>query len=387
MIKTLNYDFSEFLSIIARIQKNNGKCSKDLYDLRKELCKFFDESKCTNVIFTRNTDKIFFGMNVVALIEPNNINAIYHSDDEFIINEYIVEIDSKLLSEELNLNTSEILAILLHEVGHLVNNNTPIDKVRSTMDVYLTNTDDILPIKKTAQYNEILVFATLDLLHKYTSLFEKDLHKEIIADEFVIKCGYGDELQSALNKIVKNKYSLVNNVDDKLSVFKWTMRLYKDIKHRRIPAIMALKRASKLTGSELQKRQYATLLDAVNRVETETPLLEFSFDNMKRKYLDKINKIKIKGIRGLKDDLYEIRVMAKNVDLYDDALIIIRRINTNMSIIEDFLSENQDLDDATKQEMLDILSDYSDIRSKLVTKDLVKEKQILNITYPTINQK
>ena len=103
-------------------------------------------------------------------------------------------------------------------------------------------------------------------------------------------------------------------------------------------------------------------------------------------YKDRIDRIKYKGVKGLKEDYYELALRAKNVDLTDEALIILRRINSNMSIIQDYL-DTDGLDDKTRDEVFEILEMYDELRVKLLKKDLWKEKQLFNITYPDIKQR
>lgn len=383
-MKTVYYNFDKFIEILNDIKYDNAK-SSDLNKLKHELNRFFKGQKCREVIYTKNTDKVFFGMCVSPIINDEDIVKILDTDDKYMINEYYLELDSKLFESDLGLTNKELLAVLLHEVGHMVNTDEPVNNARSVLDLYLSKTNSSLDIAESINQKAILGFGLRDVMRKTISIFEKNQAEEITADEFVYKCGYGDELQTALNKIVKNRNSIVNERDSKLSMFVWSISLYKNIKMQRIPALRLIKKAKQISCSELQRRDLERLERNINELNISSTN-ESSFDYLKKSYLDRINRIKYKGVKGLKEDYYELALRAKNVDLTDEALVILRRINSNISIIQDYL-DTVDLDDSTRDEVFEILELYNDLRNKLMKKDLFKEKQLFNIVYPDIKQK
>lgn len=387
-MKTIYYNFTEFIEILNDIRNQGGR-SSDLNRLKNELNRFFKGQKCREVIYTKNTDKVFFGMSVSPIMKDDDVVMILNSDEKYIINEYYLELDSKLFGTDLRLTNKELLAVLLHEVGHMVNTTEPVDNARTALDLYLTKTKSNLDIAESINQKAILSFGLRDVMKKSISIFEKDQSEEITADEFVYKCGFGNELQSALNKIVKNRNSIVNSRDNKLAIFMWSISLYKNIKLQRIPALRLIKKGKQISSSELQKRDLERLernLKGIDFSVNEVTSLSEAGDGLKKLYMERVSRIKSKGIKSLKDDYYELAMRAKNIDLTDEALIILRRINSNMSIIQDYL-ESENLDDRTRQEAFEILEQYEDLRQKLIKKDLYKEKQLFNIIYPDIKQK
>lgn len=383
-MKTIYYNFSEFIEIINDIRYGNGKGS-DLNRLKNELNRFFKGQKCKEVLYTNNTDKVFFGMCVSPIMRDEDVVTILDSDIKFMINEYYLELDSKLFDEELNLTNTEILSVLLHEVGHMVNTTEPVDNARTTLDLYLAKTHSSLDIAESINQKAILAFGLRDVMRKTISIFEKDQFEEITADEFVYKCGYGDELESALNKIVKKRNSIANDRDNKLAMFMWSVALYKNLKLQRIPALRLIKKGKQITHSQLQKKDLERLERNIKAIDFSA-IDEAGLDGLKKLYKDRIDRIKYKGVKGLKEDYYELALRAKNVDLTDEALIIIRRINSNISIIQDYL-DTAEMDESTRNEVFEILEMYDSLRMKLLKRDLFKEKQLFNIVYPDIKQK
>ena len=146
-----------------------------------------------------------------------------------------------------------------------------------------------------------------------------------------------------------------------------------------------IKKGKQISCSELQKRELHALENNIKAIDLSVAN-ESSVDGLKKLYMDRVNRIKYKGVKGLREDYYELALRAKNVDLTDEALIILRRINSNIAIIQDYL-DSDNLDDKTRAEVFEILEMYDELRQKLMKKDLFKEKQLFNIMYPDIQQR
>lgn len=138
-MRSINYDFRPINDIYAHMIAKGEADLSDLNNLKKELNKFFKDSKCTNVYYTENTDKMFFGMRVAANINADDIYDYLTAEKEERIGSYMIEIDSKLLNPLMALKPEELTAITLHEVGHMVNDTTPITNARNYLTSYLAD--------------------------------------------------------------------------------------------------------------------------------------------------------------------------------------------------------------------------------------------------------
>ena len=98
-MRTIRYDFSEFNNIMYQIKNNPS--SDNMNSLKKELNKFFKDSKCQGVIYTNNTDKLFFGMCVMPVIDGNRAVRILQDDNNERIDSYYLELDSRLFDPML----------------------------------------------------------------------------------------------------------------------------------------------------------------------------------------------------------------------------------------------------------------------------------------------
>lgn len=383
MRPNLNYDFSEFERIMSSI-KTGGASSSKLNDLKSELNHFFNDSQCKDVIYTNNTDKLFFGMSVIPDIDGEDTVKILQSNEPYRISKYYLELDSKLFSPTLGLSAKELVAVLLHEVGHLVKDTKPIDEVRTAIDVYLAKNNENLVISKSVHYREILAFGIKDSVRKFVSLFEyKD--DEILADEFVYMYGYGKELESAFRKLINNSYIVNKNVDNKLIVMTWTLRLYKDVKLKRIPALKALNKGKMFNPSRFEKREIDNIMRRLNRIDDDA-LLESAVDTLKTKYNATLKQIKYKGIRSLEDDLYEYNMRIRNVEDEDDALYLLRNINTRIAIIDDYIAAEK-LDEGERDRWLDLIEKFQKVRDQLAKKTVYRAKYTgIYVNYPEIKK-
>ena len=86
-MKTIYYDFSEFIEILHDIRDHNGR-SSDLNKLKNELNRFFKGQRCREVLYTNNTDKVFFGMSVLPIMNDEDVVYILNSDNDYIVKEY-----------------------------------------------------------------------------------------------------------------------------------------------------------------------------------------------------------------------------------------------------------------------------------------------------------
>lgn len=331
MERYIKYDFSDLETIMFNFK--NDQSSSRLRAIKDELNRFFKDSVCREVIFTKNYDKMFFGMCVMPYLDGDTAIEIITNNNKKRITSYFIEIDSKLL--ELDLTAKELVAVLLHEVGHLVNDSRPIEEVRNALNIYLGKNNDHLVITDSIHYRDLLAYALKDSLRKVTSLFFKE-DEEIIADEFAVACGYGPELESAYSKIVRKSGTINRDVRNKLLVMQWTLRIYKDIKIRRIGAIRTLNRAKSLSSSTLEKREIVTISNAINQIDDDA-LIQESTNFLMRKTNEIYKNFKYKGMRSLEDDLYEYNLRVKNVDDQEDALMVLRQINLRLAMIDDYM--------------------------------------------------
>lgn len=371
-----NFNFQTMEYALFTIRENRTMTST----LKTELNKFFPKVKCIDVLYTENTDKLFFGMRVYPVINSEDIVDVLKDDKPLIINGYYVELDSKLFDPMLNLSERELTAMLLHEVGHIVYDTQTIDEVKKQVDMYLAASDDYLSDKYSKGYKEVLAYAMKDSIIKIGSIFSKVGNYEIIADTFVSACGYGPDLASAFRKISRSSIYLNKNVDNRLIAISWALRLKNEFNTSRLPAIKTLNKAKQLTSSKLEERELTYVSNSLNKMQD--PINESIIDDMKNRFSKKINDFKIKGIKAIKADAYEMNVRVRCATTQEDLLYIIRTLNTDIAILKDYLAE-----DITKEEREDVMKTLQymyEVRDIAAKQKVVQSDSLIQVVYPEL---
>lgn len=377
------YDFrgmSEAFYLIREYVKypsNRASLTEGVISLKNELNRFFHDSKCVECMFTENYDKPFFGMCIMPVLKSDDTYEYIQGDKKYRINEYYVEVDSKLFDEMLDLTGEEFIAIVLHEIGHMVNDANPIEVFKKNMMNYVTQ-NGVIRSTSNVNYREILLFGIKDCIRKMDSIFEKK-DDETLADEFVIAHGYGPALESALTKIVDHTGSLNKGVTNNFLVMGWTLRLYQDIKNRRIPALYLLRKMKELTPSHLEREELYKLEVRLRRIDDDAII-----GNYIQESGTILSNLKRKGIRGYEDDYYELALQTKAVQREDDALIILHKINSRIRVLEDYI-EDEEMNAKDQKRWDDLLNKYIKLRDTLSNKTLqADDYSRIIVNYPQI---
>lgn len=380
--KNINYDFSEFLNTFADMKQRHTATPSDLKVLKDELNKFFKDSTCKEVLYTNNTDKMFFGMKIIAMIDADDIYDYLVEDEPVRIGKYIIEIDSHLLNPILDLTERELLAILLHEVGHMVGDTTPIENARRELNSYLAANKDHIRIAQSIHYKEFLAYGLKDYLSKQQSMFYTSDASEILADEFAMSYGFSNDLSHAYSKITSNNMKLYENSEvSKFAVFAWTLNLYNNLKTRRIGALHTLSRAKQLTGSRLEKLELDNVMRRIKRIDDDI-LVEAS--SIHSKLREKLKKHRLNNMRTIDSTMYELSMQIRNVEDEDDALYLMRQLNNNIAIIDEY-KNSPDCDNQEVQKWNNLMDKFIQLRDKLSSTVVYKNKTYgIFVQYPDI---
>ena len=188
----------------------NGDREKGITDLGKGLSDFLKKDISVKVIPTKKT-KQFFAMciipsvstidKIISLIANNKGTISAISSLWKKTNNWTVEIDEKLLSG--NFSVRELTAIALHECGHVIQTNSIPNRISTIIQLQIAeaSTSDSTSLRSKA----FSKFLSIPIVHVCTCGDGDSIKKELKADKFAAKCGYGNELISAINKL--NNYA------------------------------------------------------------------------------------------------------------------------------------------------------------------------------------
>lgn len=366
-----NYDFNDLLTIIDSLKQDADP--DVLRNFAYELNMFFRDVKCEGVLYTNNTDLDFFGVYVQPVLKEKDVYPLLISDYTTTIEKYYVELDSKLFNPLLGLTNREILAIILHDIGSMINSSGPIDRAVKEIDLYLDTTNDVLRTTDNINYVAILTFGLKDLLHKLTSIFTADLTSNVAIDDFIMSCGFINELNSAISKLKKFGYlNMFSEGGSPSAIIAWTIRIYNDIKGQRIRTIRLLRKAASYTPVRLVKREMNHMITALSRID-DSSILESVFDDVKMKYQSMTKKFTMSSIKDIEEDYYDYAVTLQNVNDEDDALLLLHRINSRMSVIDGILNDdNPQISDRERKAFADLYERYNKLRNDVVAKKVYK---------------
>ena len=378
----INYDFSNLMETLAAIKAKFNVAPEDLRNIKAELNKFFSDASCREVLYTTNTDKMFFGLKVIPTLNEGGYSIYeYISENEPIrIKEYIVEFDSKLFDPVMDLDTTQLTAILIYEISRLVNDASPIENARDTLNAYLYENKDSIKISQSLHYQDILKFGLRDYLSKYNSFFYVENKDDLYSNEFLNSYGLAYDLGKAYEIVSRNYSNLYANAQiSKFAVFAWTLSVYRNIKIRRVGSIRTLARAKQLTASRLEQREMENLINRIKRID-DNIVLEA---NMKEKIAEKKRKHRLSNLKMIEGTYCELLMQVRNVEEEADALYLMRVINNNISILSEY--EEEETDEYMKERWRKVLDQFMQLREKLANTTVYKNKNYgVFVNYPDI---
>lgn len=373
---------SVFLNILYQKPEEQliSPSSFHLADIKSVLNEIIEDGKCTDVLYTLNTDKQFFGIKVNPVITPTDALAIIASDDNIKLTNYQVELDSKLF--DLGLTEDEIVALLLHDISSMINSYEIIDQLRAVFDLHVLGSEDVINIRDSVNYSQLIIFALKDTLYKLSSVLFKD-EEALLQNKLILAAEKEESLLSAQEKVVSNEYGIGDSVRaPKTCILKWMFMVYKDMKHNSNMVKDTLLDAKEFAGSRLDKMEIDKTISAINRINVELvvegvnlfpQLAQKGFQSMLEISLFK--SLKQNGLRSIEDSYYEYAMRIKNCDTEEDAMYILHAINTRLSILDDYLYNTPDLSDSDRKRYELCANNYRQLREALAKKKIVNKKQ------------
>ena len=363
--------------------ENEGliKITSYISELKDRINAIFSECggyTCTDILYTNNTDKEYFGAYVSPVIDAVTAFKIFATSEPIALSYYQLEFDSRLF--EYNLSAEEIASIILFEISSIMN-PVQIDHVRELIDIHVLSEDDVVQIRDSINYNQLIVYAIKDTLYKVSSILFKEDVEDILSNNCIQMFELQDALVSAQSKLINNVFGMNDTVrSPKVIILQWVFMIYQDVKGYAASAIETLKdaklfTASKLIGLEIDKT--INCIDKIgNFIVKEAMDLNKFFDNKAMFSLNELGlfkSLKQSGLRSIEDDYYELAVQVKSIDTEADALFVLRAINSRLSILDDYIYNNT-ISEKDKKHWTLISKMYRDLRTSILAKKINKRK-------------
>lgn len=378
--------------VVTDIQMNNEDLDKSLNTIKTLLNSSFNNKiKCVDIICHKNEalSKDFIGMCVYPSNESLEMIAktlISSKTDtkamcKLIANkpmDYIIEMDWQLFSNKIyNFKPNEIVAMLLHEIGHITADTDFYCDLLSSYQRAIFEYDEYnKQIKNSYDVKDIyLAMAFVLSSINITKLEKRDynsvLQKEQIADKFVVDNGYGKALASAMQKITKNflnkKVSMYNykkeeELDQEAKVF---LEMSKMFNQRRKYVISLLDNEIKVSKITYIKNTLSKIKDKLKNIIIHESVI---YD---KELLDEsfIQGFKRSPLKVSQYDIDELTIQKEMMEDWDDKTILVYKIHKRIAQLQKAKAESND------KELNIIIDNYIKQLNELL-KDTMKFKAI-----------
>ena len=364
----------------------------NLADLRTIINSIFDENKCLDVLYTLNTDKQFFGIRINPAMSASDATVILSTDEKVRLVNYQIEFDSKLF--DIGLTGEELVAITIYEIASMMDNTEIFDNLRALIDCNVVTNDDVISIRDSVNYAQLIIFAIKDTMYKLSSMIFKDEPEDLLTNPATAATETGESLLSAREKIISSISGLGDTFrTPKPVILEWMFLMYRDMKINSGIISDTLNDAKAFTASRLEIAEIDKTLDAVNRIdnsiiESKNIDLNHFFE---KKHLSSLNEISLfkslkkNGLRGIENELYEYTMRVKNCTDPDDAYLVMRGINNRLGVLEDYIYSEQ-LTDSDRRHWEEVAQAYRDLRVVLSKKKLEGKQYGLFFDYNKLDE-
>lgn len=364
----------------------------NLADLRTIINSIFDENKCIDVLYTLNTDKQFFGIRINPAMSASDATVILSTDEKVRLVNYQIEFDSKLF--DIGLSGDELVAITIYEIASMMDNTEIFDNLRALIDCNVVTNDDVISIRDSVNYAQLIIFAIKDTMYKLSSMIFKEEPEDLLANPATAATETGESLLSAREKIISSISGLGDTFrTPKPVILEWMFLMYRDMKINSGIISDTLNDAKAFTASRLEIAEIDKTLDAVNRInnsiiESKNIDLNHFFE---KKHLSSLNEISLfrslkkNGLRGIENELYEYTMRVKNCTDADDAYLVMRGINNRLGVLEDYIYSEQ-LSDSDRRHWEEVAQAYRDLRVILSKKKLEGKQYGLFFDYNKLDE-
>ncbi len=393
--------------------KSNIDVNANLEAITRTLNREFNNFTCVEVVIvqTFRTDP-FFGMRVYPINKSLDIitnilvGFLKHPEkltkenlekkmNKYFNNlkvnqkiEYIVEIDSRILTDlAINVTAEELTAVLLHEVGHIVHEfDENIRRICYNFSLTLIKYNTYLPFLPNMQITGNKYLLYIYIINSFTNM-GYGIQYEKRADTFAIINGYGNELASVLGKIKDNRVTGQSNInkksknvytdDDKFA--HWTVQTIFNLDKRQRDIIKIMDTQKNMEKSSYIKTIFEKIIEnlKLNRTSVyQQEMIEEAYNNIMQEAIDIFRKPKVR-----QRDIDEIQIDIEAMQDYNDKIVILNKIHKRMEQVEAAMIKFED-----DKRMLDILTTYQtqlkELLNRLLSTKVVDKQYGVFIKYP-----
>ena len=281
---------------------------------------------------------------IVSENDDNTIAKIWTGSPKWNI-----EIDTRILSNDADLNEKELTALVLHEVGHMIFSLSVPGRLSRVVRFKFAKSHFITKqLLKDNFFSKLMCFPILQSCAATNHIPRKNSIKyEVKADNFAIRAGYGKELETAMDKIIiyAGKDGFDKEVEDLTGFSIDTITSLQNRQNRVVRRNMAKMIAS--TPSRYAKRYLGKISTGLNGVEGSS-----GNESVRDDYLaNKINEIisttylgeglfnRVHRMKKIDPaDIDYIGLEIENIKNNDDKMMIVSYIYNKLDIIDYYIA-------------------------------------------------
>ena len=380
----MEYNFYEIYKALEQINicinESNVKSEieRACNRLKDGLNKFMPDFRCTDVTLTQNFDKHFFGVFVLPYIRDHrwihNWFAGYHIGDtndeydEIKPSTYTLELDGKLF-RDYNLSLAELWAIILGEIS-VLNSPTPYNTFKNRIDAYIALNNISIKIDKILAFDTMFYLMSGIMIHNISSVFTNYYFDIPYIPSIIEDYGLGYAYESSIEKLSLKK-SVKDLIDHTNIALTWYFNNYEDLRDNRYIDSM-LRNVIRTEASSSVRKLALKALDKLVMISDDLSKYLSTSVNESTKRKGLLYQLKHNGLKSIEEDLFEYNMRLRNVETQDDAILLMRQINSRMSILEEYLRDNPDDDE--KERWGKVYKDYLALREALSKKTVYNKK-------------
>lgn len=370
-----------------------------LSEISNILTKCFGKNINVNII-TNNSKDSFFVMSIIpdeSVIEKITA-SIMVNDKKDIVSElwkdcdnWTLEMDSRIFDTfTVDLSAQELTALVLHEIGHVINTNAVSSKINNVIKYKIATS----PVTANVVMGNNSFSKLLHIPIINGCVFNKtkaSLKNELRADNFAVRMGYLSPLTSAIEKISKINNYEKNTLDSEISSgYDFSANTISNINMRRnhLNKAKFLKLMNRIPNGTKLKYNLNALESALfegnemNMITSETKmrLVYESVDKIIDSYYTEFLNFGRKSLKQItRTELDYIDVQIMDMKTNDDRLMILSYINSKLDLCDYYITIINDKNLSKKYDVPQSLTSLLDIRKRL----LISKKKAFAQKIPT----
>lgn len=370
-----------------------------LSEISNILTKCFGKNINVNII-TNNSKDSFFVMSIIpdeSVIEKIT-TSIMVNDKKDIVSElwkdcdnWTLEMDSRIFDAfTVDLSAQELTALVLHEIGHVINTNAVSSKINNVIKYKIATSP--VTAKVVMSNNSFSKLLHIPIING--CIFNKtkaSLKNELRADNFAVRMGYLSPLTSAIEKISKINNYEKNTLDNEISSgYDFSANTISNLNMRRnhlnkakflnlmnrIPNGTKLKYNLNALESALFEGNEMNMITSETKMRLVSESVDKIIDSYYTEFLN-FGRKSLKQITRTELDYIDIQIMDMKTN--DDRLMILSYINSKLDLCEYYITIINDKNLSKKYDVPQSLTSLLAIRKRL----LISKKKAFAQKIPT----